>query len=172
MNINSLQDIYRHMEWADAKVWAAVLCCEQALQDTKIREVLNHLHVAQRHYLRIWRGEPVEAPYPKFESTPELCEWAQTYYDEVNAFLASLTDAQIDAPIGEVWNQRMEKLLGKPCAPTTLGDTILQVPLHNQHHRGQLAARLRELGGTPPLIDYIAWVMFGRPGAEWPMGTE
>ena len=32
------------------------------------------------------------------------------------------------------------------------------------------AARERadELGTTPPLVDYIAWIWFGRPAAEWP----
>ena len=28
--------------------------------------------------------------------------------------------------------------------------------------------RLREVGGTPPLVDYIAWVWFSRPDAPWP----
>jgi len=41
------------------------------------------------------------------------------------------------------------------------------VALHSLYHRGQVNARLREVGGTPPLVDYIAWLWFGRPAAEW-----
>jgi uncharacterized damage-inducible protein DinB len=40
--------------------------------------------------------------------------------------------------------------------------------MHSTYHRGQVNARLRELGIEPPLTDYIAWIWFGRPEAEWP----
>ncbi len=33
--------------------------------------------------------------------------------------------------------------------------------------RGQNATRLRELGGEPPLTDYIAWLWKGRPAPDW-----
>ncbi len=28
-------------------------------------------------------------------------------------------------------------------------------------------ARLRDVGGEPPLVDYIAWIWFGRPAPAW-----
>jgi uncharacterized damage-inducible protein DinB len=37
-------------------------------------------------------------------------------------------------------------------------DHLLQAVLHSQHHRGQIATRLRDLGGSPPTVDYIVWV--------------
>ena len=58
MNINTLTDLYRHMEWADAAVWVAVLASEGGRVDAKLRESLYHLHVVQRAFLRAWRGEP------------------------------------------------------------------------------------------------------------------
>ena len=42
-----------------------------------------------------------------------------------------------------------------------------QVASHSTYHRGQVNARLREVGGTPPLVDYIAWIWFGRPAPNW-----
>ena len=47
---------------------------------------------------------------------------------------------------------------------------MIQVTIHSTHHRGQFNARLRQVGGEPPLVDYIAWVCFGRPPAEWAQG--
>jgi len=39
-------------------------------------------------------------------------------------------------------------------------------------HRGQVAARLREIGGEPPLVDFIAWVRLGRPEPVWPDAVD
>jgi uncharacterized damage-inducible protein DinB len=39
--------------------------------------------------------------------------------------------------------------------------------MHSHGHRAQCAAMLRELGGTPPAMDFITWLA-GRPAAEWP----
>lgn len=36
MNLSELQELYRHMEWADASVWQAVLRTEAAAADQKI----------------------------------------------------------------------------------------------------------------------------------------
>jgi uncharacterized damage-inducible protein DinB len=57
-------------------------------------------------------------------------------------------------------------------APITLGETLLQVVNHSTYHRGQINSRLRELGGTPPMTDFIAWVGLGKSGAEWPEPDE
>ena len=35
------------------------------------------------------------------------------------------------------------------------------------YHRGQNATRLRELGGEPPLTDFVAWLWKGRPDGKW-----
>ena len=45
--------------------------------------------------------------------------------------------------------------------------SVWNVVLHTQHHRGQISARLREVGGEPPTVDFIVWLWTGRPGAAW-----
>ena len=40
----------------------------------------------------------------------------------------------------------------------TSAETAPHVAMHTTHHRGQVNARLRELGAEPPLVDYIAWL--------------
>jgi uncharacterized damage-inducible protein DinB len=49
-----------------------------------------------------------------------------------------------------------------------MAETARQVAMHSMHHRGQVNARLRELGAEPPLVDYIAWIWRGRPEPMWP----
>ena len=39
--------------------------------------------------------------------------------------------------------------------------------MHSTYHRGQVNVRLRELGGEPQLVDFIAWVWEGKPRAVW-----
>ena len=65
------------------------------------------------------------------------------------------------------WAKQIEAQLGRPPAISTLADTCFQVASHSTYHRGQVNARLRELGAEPPLVDYIAWIWFGRPTPSW-----
>ena len=65
------------------------------------------------------------------------------------------------------FSDRMKQRFGDPRGNVTLGDTALQVVAHTTHHRGQVMTRLRELGGEPPLVDYVIRVWSGSPAAEW-----
>jgi uncharacterized damage-inducible protein DinB len=51
--------------------------------------------------------------------------------------------------------------------PATLGESAWQVFSHTTYHRGQVATRVREIGGEPPTIDYLMWVWSGRPAPSW-----
>ncbi|HEV3470083.1 MAG TPA: DinB family protein [Pyrinomonadaceae bacterium] len=168
MNADALKDLYRHMEWADASVWTAVLASDEARADAKLREYLLHLHVVQRAFLRTWRGDPREVPYPEFDDAASLMRWGRTYYAEAHAHLGGLGDEQLAGQMPVAWASMVERRLGRPPETTTVAETVLQVALHTTYHRGQVNARLRQLGGEPPLTDYIAWVWLGRPAPAWP----
>jgi uncharacterized damage-inducible protein DinB len=168
MNTSALIDLYRHMEWADAAVWVSVLTSEHGQTDAKLREQLYHLHVVQRAFLRAWRDEPREAPYPTFDDARSLMLWGRSYYVEAFTHLGTLSDEQVSKPLPVPWASMVEQRLGRAPETTTMGETVLQVAMHSVYHRGQINARLREVGGEPPLVDYIAWVWFGRPEPVWP----
>ena len=167
MKLSNLNELYRHMEWADASVWRALLASDAARADTKLRELFYHLHMVQRAFLRVWRGEPRDTPYPTFEDAEALMDWGRSYYSDAFAQLESFTDDALLKPLNVPWASMVKKLIGRAPEETTLGETALQVALHSLYHRGQINARLRELGGEPPLVDYIAWIWLGRPQADW-----
>jgi uncharacterized damage-inducible protein DinB len=167
MNLSELRDLYRHMEWADASVWQAVLKSESALADAKLRDYFYHLHLVQRAFLRAWRSEPSEAAFPTFDDAKSIRDWGRSYYDEIFAHLEQLSDKDIAQPMKLPWAEVVENQIGRVPASITIGETMLQVPLHSLYHRGQINARLREVGGEPPTVDYIVWVWIERPRADW-----
>lgn len=167
MNLSDLRDLYRHMEWADASVWRAVLASEAGRADQKLSEYFYHLHLVQRAFLRVWRGEPRDKPYPTFEDAHELMRWGRSYFSEVFAHVEKLTDEQISQPAQLPWADLVESQLGRKPESLRVAEMMLQVPMHSQYHRGQINARLRAVGGEPAQVDYIVWVWLGRPEADW-----
>lgn len=168
IDVETIIQLFRHMEWADARVWTAVVDAEHGKGDKKLRDILYHFHLTGRAFLSIWRGENVDTAYQTFEDAEKLCQWARPYYAEVFEYLNKLTAERLVAPLQMPWAELIEKRFGQTPEKPTIGDTALQVVMHSQHHRGQVNARLREIGGEPPLVDYIAWVWLGKPAPEWP----
>jgi uncharacterized damage-inducible protein DinB len=166
MNLSELRDLYRHMEWADASVWQAVFRSENAVADQKLRDYFYHLHLVQRAFLNAWRNESA-APFPTFEDATSVREWGRSYYDEIFVHLERLSDQEIAKPMQLPWAEYVEKQIGRVPASITIGETMLQVPLHSLYHRGQINARLREVSGEPPTVDYIIWVWLEKPAASW-----
>ncbi len=165
---STLLDLFHHMEWSDATVWTALLASRAARDDEKLRGCLYHLHMVQQAFLRAWRGEPRETPYPQFQTVEPLMEWGRSYYPKLFAHWDALDGDKLEEEMPVPWAAMVERRIGRKPGPTTVAETALQAALHSLYHRGQVNARLREVGGTPPLVDYIAWLWLGRPGAVWP----
>ena len=169
LSIDMLRQLIRHMEWADAEVWRAVLAHDAAGDDPRLRALLTHLHLVQRLFLVVWQKQPLDPSrgQPQFATAVDLRNWAQTYYGEANKFLDTLDEPSLKGEVVMPFVKVMEAQLGRTFATTALGETIFQVSSHSTYHRGQVNARLREVGGNPPLVDYIAWIWFGRPAPNW-----
>lgn len=170
MNLTDLRDLYRHMEWADALVWPAVFVSSEARKDDRLRELFYHLHLVQWAWLRAWRSEPHE-PFPTFTDPHALMDWGRSYYREIFIHLENQTADEISKTMKLPWAEIVERELGRRPESISIGETMLQIPLHSQYHRGQINARLRAVGGEPPRVDYIVWVWLGRPEANWDSGT-
>jgi uncharacterized damage-inducible protein DinB len=156
------------MAWADATVWNTVLRSEPARADPRIQAWLHHIHTVQQAFLQIWRDEPLRFREPSEFPDPEsLCRWGREGHERYLAFWTQVTDDMLAREIRLPWAQEIGATANRTLAHPTLHQAGLQVAMHSTHHRGQVTARLRELGIDPPLIDYIAWVWWSQPEADW-----
>lgn len=168
-SLDFVRPLYAHMEWADALVWRRVLDAPAAATDEKVRTLLYHIHMVQRAFVTIWRRGPRQfEELSAFPDLPTLMPWGRDAHQQLKAHLDATDADTLAAELNMPWADRLVAVLGRTAAPTTLGETMLQVPMHTLYHRGQVNLRLRELGGEPPLVDYIAWIWMGKPGPEWP----
>jgi uncharacterized damage-inducible protein DinB len=159
-----LRDLHGHQAWADAESWRAIEAHPPARDDRAIRDRLHHIHIVQRAFRWIvGTREPTFAMTTPadFATLGDLKAYAREYYDEMAVFFATLTTERLDAPIGVPW-------FTDPPLSITVAEALTQCAMHSQHHRGQNATRLRELGGEPPTTDLIVWYWKGRPPAVWP----
>jgi uncharacterized damage-inducible protein DinB len=168
LTLPSLLDLYRHMEWADATVHRAARAADGPSPDALLHGLLHHLHFVQRAFLSVWtgggfpEGKPIDHP-----TLAALADWARPYYAGADRFLSALPPERLAHPVRMPWIAEFEQHLGRTLETPTLAETAFQVTSHSTYHRGQVNRRLRELGVEPPLVDYIAWVWFGRPQPDW-----
>ena len=162
------RDLFRHQAWADAEVWNALRAKPEAFSDAKLMGYARHLHGTQRAFLSLWRGEELQRGMLAERPPDEMLAWVREYHDEVAKVIEGLDASRFSDPLPMPWMKHFGERLGRELETPSLSDTLVQVPAHSTYHRGQLNARFKELGGEPPLVDYIAWVWFGRPSPSWP----
>lgn len=165
--VTHLLALLQHMEWADATIWREVLALPAERAAPAMMQRLHHVHLVQRVFLSRWRQEPLTiTPLEHFRDLRSLARWGRDYYPEARAMVAGFDGAALER---EVPIAGAEQLLpaGGTVTPPTVGETVVQVAMHTMHHRGQLLLQLRELNATPPLVDWIAWVLMGRPEPDW-----
>ena len=154
MDAEVLRDLARHQAWADKEHWKALRANPKLLDDADIRKRLNHIVGACEMLQTLARGEmPDFAGMKDRESVDEI----QTASEAANRRLVeALGSADLDRSIS---------LPRGPKGPfeAPAGVLLLQALMHGQHHRGQNASRMRELGVTPPMTDFVIWYALGRP---------
>ncbi len=163
-----LNGLYSHMQWADALVWQTVQGETLVSRDDYVVDSLLHLHMVQHAWLSIWQGEEVSMPTrDDFGGLAEIRDWGRSYHPEAARFVAGLTEEKLRQVISVPWTEFIEKEIGGPATPACLGDAVYQVPAHSTHHRAQIQARIRKIGGSPKMVDYIGWIWRGQPTADW-----
>jgi uncharacterized damage-inducible protein DinB len=163
------RDLFAHMQWADATVWRAIAAHPPALEDEKLMAYVRHFHVVQRAFLLMWTGGKID-PQELYAPVPPaaMVANARAWYESATAYLKAFDEARTAETLFMPWLAHYEEQLGRALQSPTYGESFIQLPMHTAYHRGQVNARLRELGGEPPNVDYVAWVWFSRPAAEWP----
>ena len=159
--IDTLRDLWAHQAWADAKLWGALLAHEAAHADTVLRERTLHVHQAQEAFLGFALGEEIDFDRTDgFTALPSIRDYGRSVLERGSSLLAGSDPAWVARTVTPPWRH-------DPPLRFTAGEGMLQAILHSQHHRGQNALRLRELGGEPPTTDWILWIAAGRPRPEW-----
>ena len=157
-----LDELYAHQEWADAQHWRAFEAHPPALQDKVIRERLHHIHLVQHGFLWVTSPTRPDFVFNKLEDFPSMADlkkYAQEGLSQLNEFVKSLEPARAEEIIEIPWF--------RPPAQISIRQALTQAAMHSHYHRGQNATRLRELGGVPPMTDFIAWLHKGQPLAQW-----
>lgn len=172
MNIlKTIEEQFRHMQWADALVWQVVGSSDAALADETMRVRLHHIHAVQRAFLTVWRNQQLDFEAGSNLRGADLAAWGRDYHREARQYLSELSESDLDRPVALPWVSFIADRIGKEPQTPTLGETLLQVAAHSAYHRGQVNAGLRALGVEPPLVDFIAWVWLAKPDTQWHIGT-
>jgi len=167
MDAREFRDLLTHMEWADAETWRAVRDLEVAKTDERLRWLFHHSHLVQSIYLQAWRGDPfVLTELKAYPDLKSIETWARPYYPRVTDFAKSVDESRFAQPVEFPWSAMIVEKFGK-ALPATLGESVFQVITHTAYHRGQISTRIREIGGEPPLIDFLYWVWAGKPAPDW-----
>lgn len=157
-----LRELYAHQEWADAEHWRAFEGHPAALGDKAIRERLLHIHQVQHAFLwvtSLTRSEFVFKKLEDFPSMADLKKYGQEGLEEMDELVKNTDQNRMEELIEVPWF--------KPALKISVRQAMTQAAMHSHYHRGQNATRLRELGGAPPMTDFIVWLRNGKPAAEW-----
>ena len=162
--VSQMREMARHMAWADATVWSAVLAAPHAAGDAKIVDTLHHIHLVQHHFLQAWTRTQFAVRHRNEFATPEdINAWGIEARRGVLSFVEQVSAGELAQEMRMPWATFFEAQAKQPAGVHTMGESVLQVFLHTQHHRGQVCMRMRELGVAPPTIDFILWLWAGRP---------
>ena len=152
-----IRDLVQHQAWADASLLQSIHSHRIARTDAVLLENLRHIVGVHRYFLSLFQEsafDKVTAFAPE-ATIAELEEHFRHAHREQLQFVKTLTEADLKRRLA------VPAIEGKD---PTLAQALLQVVLHSQNHRGQCLTRLRELGGTPPTLDFVVWVK-NQPGA-------
>jgi uncharacterized damage-inducible protein DinB len=154
INSELLRDLARHQAWADTAHWKALRESGTLLEDAEIRKRLNHMVMATRMLTALARGEtPDQLGIKDIEPA-----------DQLEAAMGKAHRELVEA-INTIDLQKMIALPRGPQGPweAAAGVLLLQAITHSQHHRGQNAARIRQLNAPLPMTDFVIWYALGQP---------
>jgi len=163
-----IKELSNHMFWADGIVWEVVLKQPERENHTKLKELLYHIHSVQNAYLNIWFNQPIKyQDITEFQSLNEIAKWGLVFHKKYKIFINDLNEKRLEGIIKIPWAKHLNEKLGKPAGPSSLTQQILQVVLHSTYHRAQVNKIIREIGGEPPLTDFIFWIWTEKPEGKW-----
>lgn len=157
MNLQDIHTLFSFDHWATNRILevVATLSPEQYQQDLKsshggIRGTLVHIYAADWVWMERWKGNsPAGLKKEDDLSTfPALKEEWDRLRNEMNSFVASLTEQKIQEPLSY-------KDIRGNAYTQPLWQQLQHLINHSTYHRGQVVTMLRQLGVKPVSTDLI-----------------
>ncbi|MDQ3812045.1 MAG: DinB family protein [Chloroflexota bacterium] len=156
-------DLVQYNRWANtvlldliARAPADGLDVIQPGMYASVREILAHLTGVERNFLRAIRGQSIERLRER--SIDELQPMLRSLGPEFLTVLDGERD--LKRPVHIPW------LDGGVDIP--LSDAVLQAVTHSIQHRADIIGQLGREGVQSPTMDYVRWVLNGRPAVSGP----
>lgn len=149
MTINDVKLLFEYDRWANARMFEAV----DALTDDQfasVRETLAHIIGVEWIWFQRCRGvNPQSAPdWMENPTRDGLRRQLRTIERDWEESVAALHDDDLPRVIEYI------RLAGEP-GSRKLVHLLQHVVNHSTYHRGQVAARIRQAGGTPLETDFL-----------------
>lgn len=159
ISLDVLLDLYDYNYWArDQQLAACATLSEEqwarplGASFGSLRDTLKHLLGAEWVWVERFNGRnPRGVPWRKETDTLDAiyARWHAVETD-MRSYLAALQPQTLSAPLtyqnlkGETWTY-------------PLWQCLIHLANHGTYHRGQVTMALRQLGATPPGIDYLVY---------------
>ena len=147
--------LWRHAEWADAELLAALVRLPDPPADA-MREYAHVLAAEELWLARIEHRLPRVGVWPAL-TAPDAVALAAQLRNGYARLLATLDDGSLAAGVSYT------NSAGRAFV-TPLGDILLHVALHGQYHRGKINLLLRQADLAPAPADFISFAR-GVPAA-------
>jgi uncharacterized damage-inducible protein DinB len=156
----TLRDLVQHKNHANAALLSAIAVHDPAASDPELQRQLHHVVLANRFWLALITDSAfdLEREQASPQSLDAIWRLFQDIDERETSWMAALQPSDLEREVVTPF---------LPGQSFSLTQALLQVCLHTHGHRAQCATRLRELGGTPPAMDFVAWLK-DRPAAGWP----
>jgi len=149
-NLDFIRKLYEFDHWANQETLAGIATLESGQQEAL--KFFGHMIAAQI----AWRGRFDDLPllggnvWPEM-TTDECRDAIERIHGQWNELLEKMTDERL---AGDLVYKNLKGVEFR----TPIRDVLTHVITHSVHHRGQVVAAVRNAGGTPPPIDYVAYV--------------
>ena len=160
MNLQDLHTLLDYNYWARDRMYAVLeaLTQEQATRDLggsfgSVHDTVAHLYAAEVVWYARWQGESptsliTGAAFPDLRAIREA--WI-AHEAKMRAFTAALGEANINQVFP------FKTFAGQTTA-SPFAQMLQHIVNHGSYHRGQVTAKLRQLGAPPaPSLDMIAF---------------
>jgi uncharacterized damage-inducible protein DinB len=160
--LDLLKEVMSYSEWADAEFFSAWGRSPGLSGNQDLRVLTNHIQIVQTVFLQVLKEGKYNPPSPESAEAEcaEMQDRSRRLHAEWKQYLAGVDPASLHAVLAVPW------FANSPAQPTRQ-EAMLQVFLHTHHHRAQNMARLSAVGGEKRIIDYIIWIVNGKPAANW-----